>query len=254
MKDFLKKIFKSILFDLALVIIFLAVGAVFFFSGGADIISAQDVTTYQALAPLPGFSDKIPVDLGSYVNNLYTLSISLGAIAAIFMIVIGGMQYMTTDNFNNKKDGRARINNALLGLGILLAAFLILNTLNSDLIRLDVELRSAQVQGEIDDVSEEGLTVDNLDAFIVQEKDAYTQLDSAYKDKDCDHTVLGNGKQNLDLTAYRAEAVSALHEQKSKCQGNRFKQQLDNPDTTYTRCVAKFNDDNTRVETCFFWN
>ena len=102
------------------------------------------IKEYQALASIPNLTDKgIPPSLGAYINNIYSISIGLGAVLAILMIVIGGMQYMTTDNFNNKKDGRTRINNALLGLGLLLAAFLILNTVNNDLIDLDFDLTTA---------------------------------------------------------------------------------------------------------------
>ena len=52
------------------------------------------------------------------------------------MIVIGGIEYMTSELVSSKKAGIERITNAILGLLIALTAFLILNTINPNLLNV----------------------------------------------------------------------------------------------------------------------
>ena len=58
------------------------------------------------------------------------------AVLAMVMIVIGGIEYMTSELVSSKKAGIERITNAILGLLIALTAFLILNTINPNLLNV----------------------------------------------------------------------------------------------------------------------
>ena len=96
-------------------------------------------TTYTPLAKLPGlgtFDSKEPCALGRYLNILVKILIGFSAVLAMVMIVIGGIEYMTSELVSSKKAGIERITNAILGLLIALTAFLILNTINPNLLNV----------------------------------------------------------------------------------------------------------------------
>lgn len=102
----------------------------------ADLaIEVTSEPTVPALnVPIPGLDLKDSIEqtdevtesttLGLYVNALYKYLLAAGAVLAVVMVIIGGFQYMTAGG--SKKGvttGKQRINNALIGLVILFAAF-----------------------------------------------------------------------------------------------------------------------------------
>lgn len=76
--------------------------------------------------------------LPSMLNGLYTLSIALAAILAVIMIAIGGFEYMGSESYSSKEKGKERVRSALIGLGLILGAVLILNTINPNLTNMNV--------------------------------------------------------------------------------------------------------------------
>ena len=52
------------------------------------------------------------------------------------MIVMGGMEYMTSELVHSKEAGKEKIVHALLGLVIALGAWALLNTINPNLLNL----------------------------------------------------------------------------------------------------------------------
>ena len=60
--------------------------------------------------------------------------IGFAAVLAMVMIVMGGIEYMTSELISSKEEGRERIIHAVLGLLIALGAYLILNTINPQLL------------------------------------------------------------------------------------------------------------------------
>ncbi len=78
------------------------------------------------------------IDLGSYIGKLFQFVIGFAGILAVIMIVIGGVQYMSTDSIDGKKDGLDKVKSALWGLLLALASYLILNTINPDLLKLGI--------------------------------------------------------------------------------------------------------------------
>ncbi len=104
-------------------------------------ISAQ-TTSYVPLAPLPG---TLPVGTGetnlqTYLPGLFNLLIGLAAVAAVLNIVIGGFQYMSSDAIQGKSAGKERIKNAILSLVLIIAAWLILYTINPNLLNLNLNI------------------------------------------------------------------------------------------------------------------
>jgi len=98
---------------------------------------------YQPLTAIPGIDQSGGSGLADYINALFLLSIAVGGLLAVLKIAIGGFQYMTSgDNASSRESARKGIFGALLGLGILLSAVIILTTINKDLVNLNI-LRNA---------------------------------------------------------------------------------------------------------------
>lgn len=73
-----------------------------------------------------------------YVNALYLLAITVAAFLAVVKIIFGGVKWMLSDVVTDKSAAKKDIRGALLGLLIVLAAVIILNTINEDLTNLNI--------------------------------------------------------------------------------------------------------------------
>ncbi|MDE2079173.1 MAG: hypothetical protein KGI73_02185 [Patescibacteria group bacterium] len=96
---------------------------------------------FQPIVPLPllgGSTLQQQTPLSSYVNSLFQLAITVGVVLAVIMIIIDGFKYMTSEAVGNKKDALQGIRSALFGLLIILAATLVLNIINPQLISLNL--------------------------------------------------------------------------------------------------------------------
>ncbi len=121
---------------------------------------AQTATTttnsnnYQLLAPLPKVSPTFdPTDdsaLGKYLNIMIEVVIGLSAVFAVVMIVIGGIEYMTSELISSKEAGKEKIEGALLGLIIALGAYALLNTINPDLLNSDLKISQATITVDLE--------------------------------------------------------------------------------------------------------
>lgn len=110
---------------------------------GVDLVQAFD---YQLLEPLPGIGTGGKVsNFGVYLSNLYKLSISLAAVLAILQISFAGFKYLTAESFGQKTDAKSKIQNSLIGLVLILTSYLILNTINPDLIKAGFGIPSVTV-------------------------------------------------------------------------------------------------------------
>ncbi len=108
--------------------------------------------SYELLAPIPGVVPGNVVgpdfNLGTYVNNLIKVIIGLAAAMAVFMIVFGGIEWMMSDSFISKGEGKKKILNAIKGLVLLLGSYLILITINPDLVTIDFRLDKQTIKIE----------------------------------------------------------------------------------------------------------
>lgn len=101
---------------------------------------------YTPLAPIPGTVDSQgQVDISNYIPRVFTTLIGIAGVLAVVMIVIGGIQYMSTDAILGKSEGKEKIKNALWGLLLALGAWAILYTINPNLLNLNIgNLQSVQ--------------------------------------------------------------------------------------------------------------
>lgn len=77
-------------------------------------------------------------NLSQYLNDIFTVAISFGAIAAVVRITWGGFLYMGTDMWDKKGRAKQIISDAVIGLLILLGIYLILYQINPDLLNFNI--------------------------------------------------------------------------------------------------------------------
>jgi len=95
---------------------------------------------YEIEVGLPDVSKGTTVGLAEYINYLYLFGLGLVSIAALGSLVIGGFMYMLSDTVTSKDKAKEYINGAIYGLILALAAYLILNTINPDLVNWSLSL------------------------------------------------------------------------------------------------------------------
>lgn len=81
-------------------------------------------------------------DISGFVPAVFTLLIALAGGLAVIMIVIGGFQYLSTDAVSGKSEGKERIQNAILGLLLAIASYMILNTLNPQILDFNLTVQN----------------------------------------------------------------------------------------------------------------
>jgi len=113
------------------------------FTGGIPTPKPLDTdTSYQLLAPLPGLKtfESDPQKqggacaFGNYLNIMIKLILGIAAVLAMIMIIKGGFEYMGSSLPSEKESGKGTITNAIFGLILALGAYLILYTVNPDLL------------------------------------------------------------------------------------------------------------------------
>ena len=107
------------------------------------LASAAEVT-YKLAAPLPG--GPVEIDEGgdfiSYMKYLFPFLLSVAAIAALVMFVVGGIQYMASaGNASTVEAAKEKMTQAVVGLILALGAVLILRTINPRLVQMEINIK-----------------------------------------------------------------------------------------------------------------
>jgi hypothetical protein len=103
---------------------------------------------YTMLEPIPlsdpaGAPDTTTT-ASKFFQGIVPLIIALAGALAVLMIIIGGIQYMSTDAIGEKSEGKERIRNAIGGFILIISAWLILYTVNPKLIEFNLSIPSAK--------------------------------------------------------------------------------------------------------------
>lgn len=97
----------------------------------------------QSALPGPTFDVTAPNDsgkkLGEMIVNIYRWSLALSAIFAMLMMVMGGYLMMTAGgNASQSEKGKGYVLSAIVGMGLLFGSYLILNTINPELVKFEI--------------------------------------------------------------------------------------------------------------------
>lgn len=94
--------------------------------------------TYTPLEPLPGAEASTYSSLSKYLSYMFTLLLSIGAMIAVVTLVIAGITYMVSEVVDKKSQAKERIRAAFWGLALLLTSWLILHTINPNLLNFSL--------------------------------------------------------------------------------------------------------------------
>lgn len=146
-----KELLKIILGTI--IIIFVVVS----FLSTPTVSSAQEPNQasedYTLLAPIPcvgtdrscaGQATK--TNLETYLPGIFNLAIGISAAFAVLNLVWGGFQYLSSDAIMKKSEGKNRLSHSITGLVLVIAAWLILYTINPKLLVNTLSLETVVVR------------------------------------------------------------------------------------------------------------
>lgn len=122
-------------------------------AGTIESACVEGVSGYCLLAPIPGIGDAngrvdIKKGIGDYLLGIIRFVIAMCGVLAVLMIVIAGIQYMSTDAISGKEDAKEKITNVIFGLIIALGGYIILNTINPQLTNFNTTISEQVVTVE----------------------------------------------------------------------------------------------------------
>lgn len=119
------------------------------------ILPAHAAIDYHVLEPLPYISsDSGTSDVSSFIPGIVKIAILVAGALAVIRIIIGGVQYMSTDAWGKKSDAKGTITSALMGLLLAIGSYTILYTINPNLLKIQQTLSG--VESTITDVTTSG--------------------------------------------------------------------------------------------------
>jgi hypothetical protein len=81
-------------------------------------------------------------NLNEFLLTLYNFGVGVAVSLSILFIILGGIQYMTTDAVGKMEEGKKRMLDAVVGLLIALSSWLIINQINPKIFETDLGLSS----------------------------------------------------------------------------------------------------------------
>ncbi len=164
-----------------------------------------------------------PDGLTLFLNNLVKFAIAIATGLAVVMIVIGGVQYASTDAISGKSDGAARIKQALSGLMLAIVSYVVLETINPDVFATKLNLETNPATGEfiVLEQPEDDPTIDAVggEATGVQADGGSATPNSAGEIKDLPVQGGFNTTQQSELKDNGIEPTNRIIEDS---QGNKF--------------------------------
>lgn|SRR5574343_530228 len=126
-------------------------------------VLAQSNDEYKLLEPLPciagtGVNDcketgaggvKETINFRDYTTYVYKFAIAISVFLAVINMFWGGFEYMTSQIPGVKIDSVAKIQNSLIGLGMILASFVILRTIDPRLVMVSTEVPKVNVPKDV---------------------------------------------------------------------------------------------------------
>lgn len=109
----------------------------FLISGFFFFVSDVSALDYQLLEKIPGTNGISGSNLPDYISAIYKVALVVVTLSAVLMLSIGGFMYLTSaGNTSSISTAKGIIYDSLIGLVIALSAWLILYTINPDLVEI----------------------------------------------------------------------------------------------------------------------
>jgi hypothetical protein len=129
------------------------------YQGESPCTNKDSKTCYEFLEPLPVIDENgknaeataieiIPEQqsIGKSFNNFYDIAIGIGSVLAVIMIALYGFRYMTGEkSVHEISQLKTKIMNVVLGILLLLGIYVILNTINPNLLKVEPSIESLEL-------------------------------------------------------------------------------------------------------------
>lgn len=101
----------------------------------AQFVPIQPTGTAEPL--IAGLFQQGNMDLGGMLNTAFLVAFSVGSILAMIRLIWGGLLYMgRSGEWSTKQHAKDVLQNAIIGLLILSAIWIILNQINPDILKV----------------------------------------------------------------------------------------------------------------------
>src|SRR3989344_2383459 len=102
------------------------------------VFAQSEYTLLEPLTNPSGGTVTSTSDLSNYLQFAFQFTIGITGVLAVIMIILGGIRYLSTDAISGKEEGRSMITGAIGVLLLAILSWLILNTINPDLLKFNV--------------------------------------------------------------------------------------------------------------------
>lgn len=115
---------------------------------GSCVPNSGTQSGFTALAPIPGLTDQSSTSVvnstgfANFFNNLYKYLIGIAAVLAVIEIIWGGIEISTQDSISKNQDGKERIQQAVLGLVLILSPVIVFSIINPSILNLSISLHN----------------------------------------------------------------------------------------------------------------
>ena len=119
-----------------------------FISFSLPLTAFAQIENYTPLVGnIPGLTDtSVSGGLVGWISNIYRFLVGVTAVLAIVMIFVAGFQYVVSGDSSGKRQAaRDRIAAALGGLLLAVSSFIILNTINPQLVKINLTFEKVKV-------------------------------------------------------------------------------------------------------------
>jgi hypothetical protein len=118
---------------------------------------------YTPIVGIPGLTNQQTTSLPDYINRVYFLTVTIGALYGVVKIAFAGVKYSMSDIITSKESAKEDIKGVLLGLAILLIPFIVLKEINPNLVNLDVLSSAKSMKTTLKSGGSAGTTLNNAD-------------------------------------------------------------------------------------------
>lgn len=120
-----------------------------YFLSSLIIFALSGTVAYAADSPLLVLSSVLGSagdNLPEFLNRLYNVALLLGALLAVILIIYAGVEYMISEAAAGKVNAKGHLQNALLGLLMLLVIYIFFNQINPDILDLNINIDPVTIE------------------------------------------------------------------------------------------------------------